>query len=351
MNASSAFEAAAPRAVDVAAVERELARMWATSTSGADPGVVRAALCNLIVLSGRDEAEASAAIAGIAAAVPHRALVVADAAAASGVEAWISAHCRRTGSGAQVCCEQVTVRAARTAAARVASTLLALLVPDLPVVCWLRCMTDFDDPLLDRLGRHLDRLLVDCEAADGAAFRSLETWRRAHPQVAVADLAWERLAIWRELVAGSFDGEPFEALLANVSQVRLVYGAPAQGGAALLLGWLASRLGWRALSAAAALDAAGNPIAIAGVVETAAHDLRSIVITMRDGSRCEVRHDAAGSLIAKLEHAAACALPRVLKARADDDAAWVVRLLQRPARNPAYAAALAAAAQRAAGAG
>jgi len=347
MKTSDSFSPGEPRTVDVAAIEHELARLWETAKPEAGSGVVRAALCNLIVLSGRDDA-AESDVAEIAAAVPHRALVVAGAAGADGVAAWISAHCRRTGSGSQVCCEQVTVRAAGAASARVASTLLALLMPDLPVVCWLCDASELEAPLLERLGRHLNRLIVDGRGT--ADFTALEAWQRSHPHAAVADLEWERLAVWRELVAGSFDGAPFEALLADIATVRIVHGPTSSGAAALFIGWLASRLGWQGTSATTGRDAAGSTLGIECVADAAARDLRSVSITMRDGTRCQVRREAE-MLVAKLEHADACALPRVVPWRALEDAAWVVRVLQRRARNVAYAEALAAAARRAGGGG
>ena len=349
---SQPFESGVARSVDVAAIERELASLWAAAKPGTDSGVVRAALCNLLVLAAADENAVSAAVAEIAAAVPHRALVLLDTAETAGISASIAAHCRRTGPASQVCCEQVTVHAPRTASARVASTVLALLVPELPVVCWARDLDALEAPLLTRLARHLDRLIVDGAAATPSQWVSLDVWRRTHAEVAVADLAWERLAIWRELVAGSFDGAPSEARLQEIAAVQVMHGPDAGGAACLLMGWLASRLGWVAMAANACRDARGEPIALACTTDASALGLQSIRLELRDGAQCVVRRDAAARTVAaRLEDPSACAVPRTLVPRDAGDAEWVVRLLQRPARNVAYVEALAATARQAGGGG
>jgi glucose-6-phosphate dehydrogenase assembly protein OpcA len=337
--------------VDITSIEHELATMWATAKPESGNGIVRAIACNLVVLAATDEADVSAAVAEIAATVPHRALVViATEQESAPVGAWIAMHCRRTGPEAQVCCEQITVQAPRREAERVASTVLALLVPDLPNVAWLRDPAEIASPVLDRMARHLDRLILDGEAMTASDCAALAAWSRAHPEVAIADLAWERLAVWRELVAGSFDGAPFTGLLAEVASVRVEHGPRSEGAARLLVGWLGSRLGWKIVSPSAGRDARGGAIALERTMLPEASGLQSITLTMRDGTRCRVQRDAAaGAVVARLEHAAACAVPRTLAEPSVGAAAWVVRVLQRPPRNVAYREAMAATAAFGAG--
>jgi glucose-6-phosphate dehydrogenase assembly protein OpcA len=72
----------------------------------------------------------------------------------------------------------------------------------------------------------------------------------------VNDLNWGRLTVWREMLADLFDDPQRLPLLEHVTSVKIVYGAedtyeridrtrgPAAARAALLVGWLGSRLGW-----------------------------------------------------------------------------------------------------------
>lgn len=63
-------------------------------------------------------------------------------------------------------------------------------------------------------------------------------------RVYVVDLAWLRSTPWRERIAASFDPLRWRAQLATISSVEIRH-HPASGAAGLLLlGWLASRLGW-----------------------------------------------------------------------------------------------------------
>jgi glucose-6-phosphate dehydrogenase assembly protein OpcA len=63
--------------------------------------------------------------------------------------------------------------------------------------------------------------------------------------VYVVDLAWLRSTPWRERVAASFDPPPLRAELAQLTRVEVRHHASSRAAAVLLLGWLASRLGWR----------------------------------------------------------------------------------------------------------
>ena len=63
--------------------------------------------------------------------------------------------------------------------------------------------------------------------------------------VYVVDLAWLRSTPWRERVAASFDPAPLRAELGQLTRVEVRHHTHSRAAALLLLGWLASRLGWR----------------------------------------------------------------------------------------------------------
>ncbi len=63
-------------------------------------------------------------------------------------------------------------------------------------------------------------------------------------QVYVVDLAWLRSTPWRERVAATFDPDHLREELWSISAVRVRHHPDSAASAVLLVGWLASRLGW-----------------------------------------------------------------------------------------------------------
>ena len=61
----------------------------------------------------------------------------------------------------------------------------------------------------------------------------------------VVDLAWLRSTPWRERVAASFDPPRWRDELGRISSVTVRHQPDSGSAAALFLGWLAARLGWR----------------------------------------------------------------------------------------------------------
>jgi glucose-6-phosphate dehydrogenase assembly protein OpcA len=248
--------------VDVAAIERELARLWKPAAGdGADPSeaVTRACALTLVVYteSEREAEHASTVVSRVASGNPCRAIVVvADRNAASDdLTAWLSAHCYRPGPGSpQVCCEQITVAAHRAALPRVPGLVLALLVSDLPVVIWWLGEPVLEDALFARLADVADRVVLDsARFAEGCATlaRVASAAQGRYRETAFGDLSWARLTPWRELVAQFFDPPELRACLPTIESVAIEHaagrkGRPAnQAQAALLIAWLATRLGWR----------------------------------------------------------------------------------------------------------
>jgi glucose-6-phosphate dehydrogenase assembly protein OpcA len=72
-------------------------------------------------------------------------------------------------------------------------------------------------------------------------------------RVYVVDLAWLRSTPWRERVASTFDPVPMRPELEEITSVSVRHHPASTVAAMLLLGWMASRLGWEVerLSAAA----------------------------------------------------------------------------------------------------
>lgn len=233
--------------VEVGDIERQLGLLWENS----DAGKVRASLVNLVIYS-----EASGAIAAntpllseIAADHAFRALLVQGnpRAEKSGVQAWITAHCHLREAGKkEICSEQITFELDGPAAGRLPSIVFSHLDTDLPLYLWWQGdLHRVPDP---QLWRWVDRLIVDSSSwTDPAAqFPVLrEVQSAARPRSAICDLNWTRLFHLRYAVAQIFDLPSALERVDRIDRVEIAHGPGSRLTALQLLGWMASRLGWR----------------------------------------------------------------------------------------------------------
>lgn len=134
-------------------------------------------------------------------------------------------------------CEAVIMRMQGRLALHAESVVLPLLAPDVPVVTWWHGPPP-ERISTDPLGVVADRRITDCaQAADPvAALRQ----RAVDYAAGDTDLTWTRITGWRTLVAGTLEWAGAE----SAAVVGASVAAPARdASAALLAGWLASRLG------------------------------------------------------------------------------------------------------------
>ena len=258
----------------VASLERELARMRRVQTAhAAEQGhvVARASVLNLVVHATREihARRAAATIGELARRHPSRAIIVhADRDRAQGVEAHLSMHCHLPSADAarQVSYEQILIRARGDSDERLASAVIPLLLPDLPVFLWWTGTPPLDERHFDDLLAFADRFIVDSAdfaRPDVTLPRIAHACESGHGRYGVTDFNWTRLTPWRDLVAGFFDVPEWRAYLPHVTGVRVGFAVDADGRdihpsqALLLVGWLASRLGWKATEALAPSEAGG----------------------------------------------------------------------------------------------
>ncbi len=120
-----------------------------------------------------------------------------------------------------------------------------LVLSDLPTLLWSpHSHPEEADALLELA----QATLIDSIERPG---RSRTGWRAAieracalSGQVYVVDLAWLRSTPWRERVAATFDPPAMRHELDRLSAVTVRHHPASTVAAMLLLGWLASRLGW-----------------------------------------------------------------------------------------------------------
>jgi len=258
----------------VAALERELARMRRVqSAQAADQGhvVARAAVLNLIVHASREvhARRAAATIRQLSQRHPSRAIIVhVDSERPPGFEAALATHCLlpAADAGRQICYEQILVRARGDSDERLASAVIPMLLPDLPTFLWWTGTPPVDQRHFDDLLALADRFIVDSAdfaRPDVTLQQIARICEGGHGRYGVTDFNWTRITPWRELVASFFDAPTWRALLADVTGIRVGFAVDADGRdihpsqALLLIGWLASRLGWRPTAALAPSEAGG----------------------------------------------------------------------------------------------
>ena len=115
-----------------------------------------------------------------------------------------------------------------------------LLVSGLSTVVWA---PHGHPEAVDALLRLADVVLLDSTEEPDIA-TSLARVGELAERVYVVDLAWLRSTPWRERVAFTFDPAEWRPELRHISSVKVRHGADSAGAALLLVGWLASRLGW-----------------------------------------------------------------------------------------------------------
>lgn len=258
----------------IAALERELMRLRRAATAHAkEQGrtVARASVLNLVVYADR-EVHARRAVEStgrLAYRHPSRAIVVLGDREREGVDAEVLLHCHvpRADESAEVYFEQILARVRGDADERVASVVIPLLVPDLPTFLWWTGTPPSDARRFDDLLALADRLIVDSAdfARPDKTLAVISELARTHggKRFGLTDLNWTRLTPWRELIAAFFDVEAWRPCLDSIVGVRVGFAVDMDGRdihpsqALLLIGWLASRLGWQGVDALAPSEAGG----------------------------------------------------------------------------------------------
>jgi len=245
-------------------VEGELRAFWSTPPAPGETPKARACTMNLVVVAASPALAAPCVpvVDEVIRGTPARALVVGlDVDGADALEAESAAVCTPgAGGGPAVCSERITLTARGDVCARVASCVAALCATDVPTtLVWLG-RVHAGDPAFEPLARDAARIVLDARRGSIASLAGVVYWARARAEgdrPGIADLAWTRLAPWQELCARMFDEPALRGLSQRVTRVTLrqagTPGAPLGSAGVLLLGWLATRLGWKAGSLAGKL--------------------------------------------------------------------------------------------------
>jgi glucose-6-phosphate dehydrogenase assembly protein OpcA len=177
---------------------------------------------------------------------PSRTIVLvvdeSGAGSGSGLDAAASVHVVEV-EGRAVCFEDVVLRVRGPARHHLDSVVEPFALPDLPLVVWLPSQLPAPgDPLLGVA----DRIVVDSRAVAGKGDRRGENTtvlpriQALARRLPVTDLSWTRLAPWRSLLAGLFEGPVYRPFLRGVETVAV---SGNYGPRHLLGGWILRRLG------------------------------------------------------------------------------------------------------------
>ncbi len=237
-----------PISVSPAAIEEEFMSVWReTAAAGGDDSSIRLRTLNFVGVGPEtwtvDRFER--VMESLPQRHPCRGVLAVTSPERRGLEASISAHCWRTsGDGRHVCSEEVILKAGPADDRALASTVLALLVTELPLVVWVIGPIELDSYLVSELIDSAEVVFVDsADAGDAAASLQAALGARRRHDVAICDLAWRRAGVWRSLLAQFFDGDDGPHRLSQLESIEISGGAGISSEMLLVAGWFISRLG------------------------------------------------------------------------------------------------------------
>lgn len=261
----------AAHATSVAAVERELGRVWGQGRAGAAAGSVaeppiaaRTSVLNLVVIARTPELgeQAAATLAMGTGRHPSRTLILVptDPDGPAWLRADVRAYCMAPRAGApETCAEQVYVMAGGDTGRHLEAIMAPLLVHDLPVTVWWPGDPQFGGPAASAIVGAADRLIVDGAHWSGDGLARLQALAAlARPSLPISDFAHLRQARWREAIASVFDRRELQPWLRSLRRIAVTCstgGGPGAEAATNLVkpiyhvAWLASRLELRVVTA------------------------------------------------------------------------------------------------------
>ncbi len=237
--------------MSVGQIEHELAKL---RTNEDGTLALRSSVLNLIVVTDEESApEITNSVSKLAGRYPARAVVfIADPEGESNVDVRLSAFCNvRGGGGAQVCAEQVTIHAEGPPATHLESLAGPLLIPDLPVFLWYPGEFSPRSSEFAAMAELADRVIVDSAAGENRedCLCEIAAMLEGPAAPAIGDLQWVGLSPWRSLLADTFGAPERAGELEKIKRAEILYAPGGENRALLLVGWLASTLGWKAESA------------------------------------------------------------------------------------------------------
>ena len=233
--------------MSIGQIEHELGKL---RTNDDGTLALRSSVLNMLVVTDEESAdEITTSVSKLAGRYPARAVVfIADPEGESNVEVGLSAFCHaRGGGGVHVCAEQITIHAEGPPAVHLESLAGPLLIPDLPVFLWYPGAFSPRSPEFAAMAELADRVILDSAASEDheTCLRQIAALMEDPATPAIGDLQWVGLSPWRSLLADTFGAPERAGELEKIERVEVLYAPGGENRAMLLIGWLASTLGWR----------------------------------------------------------------------------------------------------------
>lgn len=215
--------------ISASKILKDLDALWLSLSQQEDPNhgsaVLRACAMTLIAAVEGDGADLGETLAMLVRQHPSRLILLTVQRTDERVlEAGVTAQCWMPfGRRQQICCEQIVLNASTPSLIEIPPVVRGLIVPDLPVACWVRGRDLARAPEMKGVIDLADKLIVDSGGVPDLSrqvelIRSNETATRR-----VGDLAWTRLTRWREAIAQLFDDEGGGARAREIERVRIEY--------------------------------------------------------------------------------------------------------------------------------
>jgi glucose-6-phosphate dehydrogenase assembly protein OpcA len=263
--------------VQIGQIGRELKKLWDTG----DGAPTRASLMNFAVYCRSHEAlaENTQLISEFTRHHACRALlicVIRDAPEPR-ASAWVNAHCHLSRAGAkQICCEQISFLLEGEIKGRLTNIVFSNLDSDLPLYFWWQ--GDVSENLNPHLWSWIDRLIVDslCWKDPRAQFNRLRaSFAETKARLTLRDLNWTRSLYLRQALSQIFDHPENLPHLRDLTQATVQYAEGKRSTGLLLLGWLATQLGWKLESTSPIVFTAEGGRKITALLESAPGDALS----------------------------------------------------------------------------
>jgi glucose-6-phosphate dehydrogenase assembly protein OpcA len=354
----------------IARLEKEMRDLWNAPEDPSAPPLSRVCTMNIEVVAPTSDLleRYTPVVDEVTSSIPARAILASIEPSASSDEltGTATAVCSVEG-GKTICSERITLACRGNAAARAASAIESFLVPEIPTaLVWLG-RVHVDDPVFEDLANDAHRIILDSEYTSIASVIQVAAWARTQPNAPViADLAWTRIATWQEMLARFFDPPETRELAQKITRIRFKQvsesGTRIGPEAALMLGWMGTRLGWKTSRLAGALrfkrpDGTNIVVELGGVPRpqgVAPHTLAAMAIDAGDDPRqpallgtierelASGLPDRAGStpdadvIVWKCVRAGEGEIEQRVRLRANKAAKWLERTLHRPLRDVAF---------------
>lgn len=227
---------------------KELAGLWGGmskgDSQGVNSGVLKACAMTLVVAaeSEEDAIAAGETLGELMHEHPSRAIVLRPSSKDGVLEARVFAQCWMPfGKRQQICCEQIEITSSMDRVSEVQGTVLGIMVPDLPMVLWIRGEHWLKSEGFANLFPLARKVVIDSSKCTTSSRKEhFAMIRRLEPQVKLlGDLAWTRLTSFREVIAHTFEDHRLLGRLKDVESIEIEYTSHSVS-AAYLAGWLKS---------------------------------------------------------------------------------------------------------------